>query len=48
MINGVKTIGSLAAIGFLLALQPLAAQENFPEFDGLAGPDAGRRRSADM
>jgi hypothetical protein len=41
MINGVKTIGSLAAIGFLLALQPLAAQENFPEFDDLAASNVG-------
>jgi hypothetical protein len=41
MINGVKTIGNVAAIGFLFLLQPLAAQENFPEFDDLAASNVG-------
>ncbi len=41
MINGMKIVGSVAATASLLALQPLAAQESFPEFDDLAASNVG-------
>lgn len=41
MIDGKKMVGSVAASAILLALQPLGAQESFPEFDQLAASNVG-------